>query len=252
MNHSISTIHIYHTTNYNLFARIKGNRELNDLKIKKMINDIKNGINLLADFPLVVSENGSKLHVIDGQHRLEAARQTKEVVYYIIRKENLSLDKMARFNSLQEKWSVKDFIECYIEKGIQDYGKLKNFMQEYQVPASISMRLLSYGIIGSDGGNDKNFVELFHRGEFKCKHWKQAVDIVEACRRFSKNKHWNSRPFMIAITKILTADKCDFDELVEKFESNPAALEVQKNFKNYLLNLEQIYNKGYSKRRTIY
>jgi hypothetical protein len=252
MNHSPSNVQVFQTANYNAFARIKGNRELNELKIKKMIRDINHGLNLLADFPLVVTEEGNKLHVIDGQHRLEAAKKTKKEVYYIIRKQSLSLDKMARFNSLQEKWSVKDFIECYIEKGVQDYMKLKTFIEQYEVPASISIRMLHCGIIGNDGGNMSDLTEQFHRGEFKCKHWKQAVDIVESCKRFSKSKYWNSRPFMIAITKILAADLCDFDELVEKFEANPDALEYSGNFKGCLLNLERIYNKGYQKRRTIY
>ena len=212
MNHLPSNVQVYQTANYNVFARIKGNRELNELKIKKMIRDINNGLNLLADFPLVVVESGSKLQVIDGQHRLEAAKKTKKEVFYIIRKTELSLDKMARFNSLQEKWSVKDFIECYIEKGIQDYAKLKEFIEHYQVPASVSIKILHSGIVGNDGSNS-DLTEVFHRGEFKCKHWKQAVDIVESCKRFGKSKYWNSRPFMIAITKILAADLCDFDEL---------------------------------------
>src|SRR5574343_1511241 len=108
--HTPSNVTVHVAKTYGQFSRIRGNRQLNTRKINKMVRDIKHGINLLPDFPILVSQEGSKLRVIDGQHRLEAAMETKSPVYYIIRKEQLSLEKMARLNSLQEKWKSSDFI----------------------------------------------------------------------------------------------------------------------------------------------
>jgi hypothetical protein len=252
MKHELSDIKVYTTTDYQLFNRIKGNRDLNQLKIKKMIKDIKGGEDLLPDFPILVTNGGSKMNVVDGQHRLEAAKQTKRPIYFIIRKEEMALHKMARFNSLQEKWKPKDFINCYIEKGISDYSKLSDFVEMYGVPISVALNLLFYGVTGGDSGAKDDITEMFRRGEFKCKHWKQAVDIIEECKRFGAFGGWNSRPFIVAISKILAADTCDFDELVTKFNEDPRQLQHQSNTKAYLTNLEQIYNKGYHKRRTIY
>lgn len=252
MQHKESTVKIFVTTDYKMFNRIKGNRELNKLKIKKIVRDIKNGNDLLPDFPILESNGELKLHVTDGQHRLEAAVQTKRPVYYIIRKEDLSLEKMARFNSLQEKWKPKDFINCYIEKGISDYKKLNDFVEMYGVPISVALNLLSYGVTGGDTGAKEDLAELFRKGEFKCKHWKQAVDVIEECKKFSAFNGWNTRPFIVTISKILGSDQCDFDELVEKFTSDPRQLQRHSNSKAYLTNLEQIYNKGYHKRRVIY
>lgn len=252
MQHKESTVKVYTTSDYKIFNRIKGNRGLNRLKIKKIVRDIKNGNDLLPDFPILVSEGELKLSVIDGQHRLEAAVQTKRPLYYIIRREELSLEKMARFNSLQEKWKPRDFINCYIEKGIGDYRKLDDFVEMYSVPVSVALNLLAYGVTGGDRGAANDVAELFKKGEFRCKHWKQAVEIMDECKRFSAFDGWNTRPFIIAISKVLGADLCDFDELVEKFESDPAQLQRQGNTKQYLTNLEQIFNKGYHKRRTIF
>jgi hypothetical protein len=250
MQHTPSNITVYVTSNYRQFTRIRGNRELNQTKVKKMVRDIKHGVNLLPDFPILVSEEGAKLRVIDGQHRLEAATETKQPVYYIIRQEQLELVKMARLNSLQEKWKPRDFIACYIEQGIKDYEKLQDFIAKYETPISMSVRLLSNGVVSDGTASDD--MEAFRRGEFKVKHWKQAVEIVETCRLFEASRYWNTRPFMVAITRLLQADKCDFDELIEKFKENPSAITPHGDYKGYLVNLEQIYNKGYKNRRTIY
>lgn len=250
MQHTPSSITVYVAKTYGQFSRIRGNRQLNQQKIKKMVRDIKHGINLLPDFPILVSQEGTKLRVIDGQHRLEAAMETKSQVYYIIRQEQLTLEKMARLNSLQEKWKSSDFINCYIEQGIQDYKKLMDFIDTYGTPISVSVKLLSNGVVSD--GTSSDLMESFRRGEFRVKHWKQAVEIVETCRRFDASKAWNTRPFMVAITRLLQSDLCDFDELVQKFTENPTALEMHGDFKGYLVNLERIYNKGYKNRRTIY
>jgi hypothetical protein len=100
--HKTSNVTVYVTEDYKMFTRIKGNRALNTPKIKKMVRDLKHGLNFLPDFPILVSDLNGKLKVIDGQHRLEVAMQMKKPVYYIIRKEEMDLHKIARVNSMQE------------------------------------------------------------------------------------------------------------------------------------------------------
>jgi hypothetical protein len=252
MNHKESEVKVYVTTDYSLFKRIKGNRAINTGKIKKMVRDINHGINFLPDFPIVTTPDNSKLDIVDGQHRFEAAKNTKKPVYYIVRTQLVELDKVARLNSIQEKWKPKDFIECYIEKGIKDYQILADFQDQYELPLSVSLNLLFYGVTGGDTGAREDLQSLFHCGEFKVKHMRQAKDIAEACHQFSSFSGWNSRPFVLAISKILEADVCDFDELVQKFNADPKQMDKHSNVKACLVNLEQIFNKGYHKRRNIF
>jgi hypothetical protein len=252
MQHTESDVKVYVTTDYSIFSRTKGNRDIDKFKIKKIVREIKNGNNLLADFPILTVQGIVNLDVKDGQHRLAAAEQTGKPIYYIIRKTDLSLDKMAGFNSLQSKWKPKDFINCYVEKGSKDYKILDEFTDRYRLPISISLNLLYYGVTGSDMGAREDISLLFKKGHFVVKHMKQATEIIEQCKRFEAFGGWNTRPFMVTISKILGADKCDFDELVEKFNQDPRALVRHSNTKAYLTNLETIYNKGYSKRRIIF
>jgi len=252
MTHEASDITVYKTTDYKRFERVKGNRVLNDGKIKKMVRDMRHGLNFLADFPIVTSDNGKKLQVHDGQHRLEAAIRMKLPVFYILRKQEMNLVETARINSLQEKWKPRDFIACYIEKGVKDYTTLDNFMTQYSCPVSVALRLLHYGTAKHDGGAGDLLQRDFERGEFKVLHQKQAKEIMETCRMFEDFPHWNSRPFIAAITRLLSADMCDIDELAEKFKKNQDMMQKRATPKDYLLLLENIYNKGRHKREVIY
>jgi hypothetical protein len=165
----------------------------------------------------------------------------------------MKLDEMAKVNSLQEKWKPKDFVNCYIERGNKDYGVLNDFVDQYEVPINVAAKLLFYGVTGaSDSGSSSDFRRMFEVGQFKAKHLKQATEIMESCKLFSDFDGWNSRGFMVAITKILQADKVDFDQLVEKVNKNLDMLEHQKNAKAYIWNLESIWNKGKQKREIIY
>ena len=256
MKYQESPVKVYHTTDYTMFNRIRGNRDLNGLKIKKITHDIKNGVDLLCDFPILVTETTgplgkNRLDVLDGQHRLEAARVTKKPVYFIVRKAEMDLHGVARLNSLQEKWKPADFINCYIERGVKDYQRLRDFVEQYGTPISMAIILLEKGVV-HDAGIKDNLKEAFMKGEFRVKHWKQAVDIIENCKLFGASEAWNTTAFVKAITKILKANTCDFDELLEKFNQDPKQLGQAKNYKGYCEALERIYNKGYSKRRTIF
>lgn len=252
MQHEISEIKVFKTTDYRRFDRVKGNRVLNEGKIKKMVRDMRHGLNFLSDFPIVTSDNGKKLQVHDGQHRLEAAIRMKLPVFYIMRTQEMNLTETARINSLQEKWKPRDFIACYIERGIKDYQVLDDFMNQYACPVSVALRLLYYGTAKHDGGAGDTLARSFERGEFKAAHLKQAKDIMDTCRQFEAFEYWNSRPFIAAITRLLAADMCDIDEMVEKFNKNLDMMQKRSTPKDYLLLLENIWNKGKHKREVIY
>ena len=107
--HIESTIKVYVTKDWSLFGFKEGNRPLNKSKIKKIIADINGGSNLLKYCPIIVVPSGNKLTVIDGQHRLEVAKQLKTYIYYVIH-DGMSLYEIAKMNSATEKWKPKDFI----------------------------------------------------------------------------------------------------------------------------------------------
>ena len=67
------------TDEYNIFTFAEGNRAINPAQVKNLIKSIEN-IGLIPT-PIVVNE---KMQILDGQHRVEACRQLKMPVYYIV------------------------------------------------------------------------------------------------------------------------------------------------------------------------
>ena len=111
--------------------------------------------------------------------------------------------------------------------------------------------MLTFGYQKSDGSNE-DLMKSFEQGAFEVKKPKEATILAEMCKNFEAFPSWNSRGFIMAISKLLQAEKCEFSILIKKFNDDPKKLEQQGNWKGYLTNLENIYNVGYSKRRTIF
>lgn len=241
MNLTPSTTVVYQTADLSIFARINGNRDINDKKVKAIAEDIAAGNNLLPFFPLLTTPKGTKLEVLDGQHRLAAARKQKVPVHFIISGDTMPLVKMAKFNSLQDKWKNLDFINCYIENGHRDYGVLQDFIAEFELPVMLGVRLLSHGGSPSDGGNHK-LAKEFKAGKFTVKHARAAREIMETCRRFKASKVWNTGSFATAITKILANPDINIDRLVERFNKKPGIIVRGFSDVGYLSKLMQLYN----------
>jgi len=66
------------TKDYSIFKKHESNRGIDQNNLKKIVNSIK-AEDLLAFRPILVD---AQMRVIDGQHRLEAARLLDLDVYY--------------------------------------------------------------------------------------------------------------------------------------------------------------------------
>lgn len=251
MQHTESSIKIYHTKEYARFRTITGNRELNSLKINRIIKDIENGLDVLRYCPVLVKEEGGVLRIIDGQHRFFVSKKVKSPVWYII-SEDMNLQQIAKINSNTEKWKDRDFLNCYIQLGNKHYQKLQEFIDEYNFPIGISLILLQKGMALGDGGGTSGIKHRFRAGEFEVLEWDKAVELSNQVKLFSSFPGHNHGGFIEAIGRIIRSGKIQIRDLVKKYERDPLLLTPQKNAKQYLNNLEVVYNQNLRTRQTIY
>lgn len=238
---------ILQTNNASLFETISGNRTLSPLKIKRISEDIKNGLNMLPYSPIIVSKaaNG-KLKIIDGQHRKEVSMVTGNPIYYVIC-ENISLTQIAQINSRQEKWTLFDFLKCYIKIGIQDYADIQIIIDEFKVSISIAGNLLMNFNVNPD------FKEKFQSGNFKSNHFDKTKQILRLSQKlFSAYTFSKDKNLILALIKIKEKGLCDFEELAKKLEQAPNEMDLQASTKLYIYNIERVYNHRNSIRKTIY
>jgi hypothetical protein len=251
MDHINSKIKVFSTSNYKVFKKVDGNRPLNKNKIQKIIKEIQSGNDILDEVPILVKESKGSLEVLDGQHRLDIAQQLKRPVHYIVHKSDMTLHNVAKVNSNVEKWKGIDFINCYTKAGNTNYKQLGEFHKKYGIGIGVTLVLMTFGTQKKDSGIGQLLQHEFETGIFQIKKYKEAVQLAEICKNFEAFQGWNGRGFIVAICKILQADKCDFDVLVKKFNTDTKALVNQANWQGYISNLQSIYNKGNSKIRHI-
>lgn len=248
MNHTPSQTTVYYTSQYKAFKFMPGNRIINDRKIKKIINDIDDGLNMLRYCPIVVLED---MTIIDGQHRFQVCKILKQPVFYIVAKP-ISLYDVARINSRTERWKPADFLRCYAEVGNKHYKLLQQFMADYQgMPVSSAIYLL---YVGLQGDRSAQMMRRFEQGRFEVRDYDDACTIANAAALFQRDDfsaHF-SASFLKAIRTILIAAKCNMEVMMSKYERASHLLTPLSNHKAYLSALEDVYNYQNSKRNTIY
>src|SRR5215469_12497290 len=107
---------ILKTSDLSIFKNVSFNRDKNKKHIQDVVKIIKKE-NLLHLHPILVN---NEMEVIDGQHRLEAAKDLGLEIFYI--KSNLSYDHILTSNLIQKNATLIDVIKFYAMKdAIQDY-----------------------------------------------------------------------------------------------------------------------------------
>lgn len=126
MNVKITQIVVYETTDYEQFGKLKGNRNINEAQVI----GIRNSIEKIGYQPVPILVN-ERLEVIDGQHRLEAARTLGIPIYFIIQK-GAGAEEVMQLNLRRGNWTVYDFIRFYTETGNENYIRLNDHAVRFQ------------------------------------------------------------------------------------------------------------------------
>jgi hypothetical protein len=250
MEHKLSKVKVYQSTEYGSFHMVDGNRPINKNKIAKIIKEIQAGNDVLDESPILVTEHKNKLLIKDGQHRFQVSRELKRPVHYIIHKRDMSLYNVAKVNSNTEKWTAENFVNAYAKAGNEHYLQLQKFHKKYGFSIGLCVKMLTVGIQRSKP--DGSLTERFEQGLFVVKAYKEAVLFAEHCKNFEAFPAWKSQAFVTAIGRILATGLADMGVLVKKFNNYKSRLLMQNNTKDYLNNLAEIYNIDNSKQRPIY
>lgn len=225
---------IYETTDYDMFKFIKGNRSLKENQVERLVESIKDK-NLLDVNPIIVNKN---LEVIDGQSRLMAAKQLNVPIFYTVAKA-ANLEDVRLLNINVKTWGMEDYLDSYLAQNIPDYYTLKKFHEEYAIPITISLQLLS-------GMSDRQEVRLsFKSGDFKVVSLGQAKRIAEKLldiREFADRGIWRSRDFIQAVIALDKDKKISHEKLLKQFKKNDLTIYRQGSTQDYLRRFTEVYN----------
>lgn len=126
------------TQDYEVFQHFEWNRGYHEGNIKKIMKSISEH-NMLKSRPILVDES---FRVLDGKHRLEAARRLQVPVWYQVH-ENLEETDIIKLNNAVKSWSIRDYLNFYSKKDYKDYVELEKFMNTNSVQIEIAISLLN-------------------------------------------------------------------------------------------------------------
>lgn len=228
MNPKIET-----TSNYSLFNPNEEQRKVDNGHVKKL-SESMSLFGFMPHKPILCYKYKGKLVIVDGHHRLAAAKAVKIPVFYIVQETSCQREMVA--TSEAKQWSVVDCIRLYALRGNKDYAELQSYAQ--YIPITMAASILS-----GSAAESTNQRRALRDGSWRIKtreHLKKIIEVISSLQE--KNSAVKSREFVSVLSKCLFAPEFDFDHFSRKLASFPLMLEKTSNEDQMMKLVEDIYN----------
>ena len=237
---------IFSTTDYDKFNRFTGNRSVTSVKgrhhIDKLIESYKQ--NYLPS-PIIVNED---MKVLDGQHRLEAARALKLPVYFIKLHEPVTVLDIQRINNITSKWDTADYLSSNMEVEKEKYPTSYHqkpyhtydwFRKTYKFSHRNNLEMLV------DRYDEVKANSKFRDGKLKIASLEgaksQAV-FIHSFKHLITQFNYNNRAFVSAMLKAMSHYRFNRKTWVQKVNMNSRKLVRCTTKSDYLKCICDVYN----------
>lgn len=237
---------IKETTNYDMFKKHMSNAPLEETNVLRVIRSIQ-AKNLLKYKPILVD---SEFRVIDGQHRLEAAKRLEIPIFYE-QNEMLTTQDMRLLNEARV-WRREYYLDHFCQEGYPEYIKLKEFMRETDL--SLSGALAVLGITTNSNQKSSRGKNTFKHGLFEFPNEEQrshSIEVLSKINRFIEfyynkltgNKQFLRNPvFHRSMYLFLSIKRVDFEVLMNKAQYKLDLLRPCSKVSSYITIFKAIYN----------
>lgn len=232
-----ATPEIKSTKNYAQFQLMQGNRAIDYNHVKRLKRSIQADPSLLQNNPILVNEH---FHIIDGQHRRQAAQELGVELYYTVAHGH-TLDATRLLNSTQKRWTLMDFAHSYAESGRQEYKDFVRLREQYPKIAPSILRLFLCGKETHGLSDD------FRRGEFKIEDLETAERNLELLDRVMKAGRLQriNHSAATALLQLFGNEEFDSERFIRKLETHEGARErfiQMPHVRGNLRSIEEVYN----------
>jgi len=226
--------------NYSKFTLFDNNRDVNASHVDELAQSMGRNGQLM---PIVVTP---EMEVIDGQHRLKACEKNGITVAYVINKKG-SFKQIAVMNNTQKGWKSKDYLKHFSHvshSNSSEYKKMQVFFEEYKLPFTVGISLLSnYALVGGYG-KDRGPMPSFRDGSFKIHDLEKAK---ETASRLIKLKSFVPNlvkivKFSVAFIKISGLENFDLKTCYAQLEKNSNKFDKCLNQEDWNEAMVRAYN----------
>jgi hypothetical protein len=233
---------IVETNDYSKFGFFPYNRQTDLAKIDKISKSIEEHGFLV---PILVNQD---FLIIDGQNRLQAAKNINKALTYI--QISLDYDKapfvISSLNRSSSIWRIEDYFNMWENLGREDFIRARNFMKHNKIKFSEFERVVFYN------GSSR---EVMKKGNPWFSELKQK-ETQDFFNKFFSILNFNSRTkefsddknFRFAVIKLLVNKSYNHKRFMEKLKNHSSFIVECKSSFSYSVILEDIYNVGLRKK----
>lgn len=225
------------TNCYDYFKVIEGNRNIDEAKVRKLMESMKEKQLVI---PVLVNEN---YEIIDGQHRFTASSRLGLPIYYIIVK-GYGIEEVKKANLIATTWNLDAFLNLYCSNEKEDYLLFNTFVDEYKMSI--------YSLLGVcsqlSGISLKKIQADFKAGEFKFNGIEEKIfDMLDSLAMFDDYKNKRNSSFLKAYATLYSRE--EFDVSIMSEQMNKLGYKLDEKFdKSKDGFLDVLTNKIYSYR----
>lgn len=236
------------TNDYSLFKFMQGNRDVNKLHIRRLVESFQDEYLLT---PLIVNQH---YEIIDGQHRYMAAKELNLPINFIICND-YTLKQVQLLNTNMKNWKKEDYLNTYCDLGYSDYIKFRNFLKVYPdftIECAISMLTNKSGrshgstnVLLKTETNKSGFYtkRFFENGELEIHDYQLACVYAEKILEIKPfYDGFNRRIFVCTMITMFKHQNYNHSQFIQKLKLNPSALTHCSNSTQYKEVIEEIYN----------
>tara|TARA_R100000030_G_scaffold100317_1_gene93076 strand:- start:596 stop:1369 length:774 start_codon:yes stop_codon:yes gene_type:complete len=231
------TIHksIKVTKDYNMFRKIRGNRDINPTHVKKLV------LSMSQNYVPVPAHINEKFGLVDGQHRLEACKELNLPFYYYII-EGSGIDDVSRINRHRKNWGFTEWMNRYADNGNIEYQGYRAFLNQWGFDhwSTIFLLCKTKGCSGR-----RELREMFQDGLLKLttieqgkKRARMILDLEEYYPNFRK------RGLVQAMIRVFNDHRYNHKTFLHKLSLNRDLMYDCATVGQYLQRIDTIFNKG--------
>jgi hypothetical protein len=229
---------IYSTKNYDKFKIKPTNRKIKRSHVEVLKSSLSQH-NMLTIDPIIID---SEDYVIDGQHRLEAAKELNLTVYYRVSDELTDAD-LHLLNSARLNWNWLDYLNHYCERGYENYLLFRQICKDSGIPERVL-----YHFISDKGPMHRRWVDgkidIMHElgGGIETLH--QALSVVQFLKTkiVGEKNFLDSGGFLRALRIFLNLEGVTQEQFIHKLERRLNIFRRCSGIQQYVDLFIDIYN----------
>lgn len=227
---------IERTKKYDVFSHGDEQREMKRGHVTQLKKSMKI-YGFLASKPVSVYIDDQGRHVvIDGHHRLEAAKSIGIPVVYMVVKES-EKNSMMKQNELMLKWNFNNFCQAWAAKGRADYIRLIAYSSIIPIRMAASML---YGYSSHGGDSLSNAIK---DGTFEIRTTRVIDALLSLIAHIGETDEVvTSRAFAACFSKAMLVDEFSPTQLRLRIEANPKWLKKVSKDDMMMEQIESLYN----------